>query len=106
MQEDKIKKRQIHQIINKGKQKVGIFLTLFIRKNGLTFSRLVVKVPRKLCGAVKRNRWRRLIKETFRLNREKIPKGIDVVAIPTLPPGKIKRNVVEYEFMNLILQDI
>jgi ribonuclease P protein component len=51
-------------------------------RNGLEHSRLGLSVSRKLGGAVIRNRWKRLIREAFRLSREELPKGIDFVVRP------------------------
>jgi ribonuclease P protein component len=57
-------------------------LLLFGRPNGLSYPRLGLSVSRKVGGAVQRNRWKRTIREAFRLHREDLPKGIDLVVIP------------------------
>lgn len=51
-------------------------------ENGLDFSRLGLSVSRKVGGAVVRNRWKRLLREAFRLRRHELPTGIDLVVIP------------------------
>ena len=50
--------------------------------NGLGHPRLGLSVSRKVGNAVVRNRWKRRLREAFRLNREAPPQGVDLVAIP------------------------
>jgi ribonuclease P protein component len=57
-------------------------LLVFVGKNGLSHPRLGLSVSRKLGGSVVRNRWKRLLREAFRLSRTVLPDGIDIVVIP------------------------
>jgi ribonuclease P protein component len=50
--------------------------------SSLPHPRLGLSVSRKVGSAVVRNRWKRLIREAFRLAQHDLPKGIDLVVRP------------------------
>lgn len=50
--------------------------------NGLARTRLGLSVSRRVGNAVLRNRWKRLIREVFRLHRTTLPTGLDLVVRP------------------------
>jgi ribonuclease P protein component len=57
-------------------------LLVFGYPNGLPHARLGLSVSRKVGGAVVRNRWKRLLREAFRLSRPQLPAGIDLIVVP------------------------
>ena len=54
---------------------------LILRKNDKDGKRLGLVVGRKVGGAVSRNRIKRLIREFFRLNKEKMPESSDLIVL-------------------------
>jgi len=50
--------------------------------NGLDHPRLGLSVSKKVGNAVVRNRWKRLIREAFRLSQVELPAGIDLIVRP------------------------
>jgi ribonuclease P protein component len=58
------------------------WLIIYACPNGLPHARLGLSVSRKVGGAVRRNRLRRLYREAFRLTRAELPTGLDLVLIP------------------------
>jgi ribonuclease P protein component len=50
--------------------------------SGLAYSRLGLSVSKKVGNAMVRNRWKRLIREAFRLSHEQLPPGLDLVVRP------------------------
>ncbi|MGE0610306.1 MAG: ribonuclease P protein component [Pirellulales bacterium] len=65
----------------------------------LPHPRLGLSVSRKVGNAVTRNRWKRLIREAFRLAQVRLPAGVDLVVLPR--PGvtpqlePIRRSLVD-----------
>lgn len=53
----------------------------YVRKNQLMFNRLGVSVSKNVGKAVVRNRYKRLVREFFRLNQQQLPFGFDLVFI-------------------------
>src|SRR5947209_6535293 len=61
------------------------WLIVYACPNGLAYLRLGMSVSRKVGQATYRNRLRRLYREAFRLTREQMPTGLDLVVIPRKP---------------------
>lgn len=66
----------------------GVFLAVIL-PNDKGFCRLGVAVPKRVGSAVARNRIKRLIRETFRLNRNFLPDSIDLLVIVRKPPDPL-----------------
>jgi ribonuclease P protein component len=62
-------------------------LVVYVDANGLDWSRLGVKVGKRLGSAVVRSRVKRRVREAFRLGQEKLPSGLDIVCIARPGPA-------------------
>jgi len=57
-------------------------LLVFARPRPDQPSRLGLSVSKKIGIAVVRNRWKRVLREAFRLQQARLPAGLDLVVIP------------------------
>ncbi|MCL2118452.1 MAG: ribonuclease P protein component [Planctomycetaceae bacterium] len=57
-------------------------LVVYGMSNGLSVSRLGLVVSKKVGKAHQRNRWKRIIREVFRLEQHALPEPLDLVVIP------------------------
>ena len=57
-------------------------LVVYAAANGLPHPRVGLSVSRKVGNAVVRNRWKRLLREAFRLSQHALPPGLDFILIP------------------------
>jgi ribonuclease P protein component len=60
-------------------------LIVYACPNGLPHLRVGLSVSRKVGPATHRNRLRRLYREAFRLTRQEMPPGLDLILIPRSP---------------------
>lgn len=75
------KQSDFSAIYNKGKSVGERYVVLFYRKNNLPYNRMGFLASKKVGNSVKRNRARRLMKESFRQLEEKVKEGRDYILI-------------------------
>jgi ribonuclease P protein component len=64
-----------------GKRYRTAHFTVIFKQNGLGITRLGIIVSKKTGNAVKRNRVKRLIREFFRLSKDYLPQGYDLIIV-------------------------
>jgi ribonuclease P protein component len=74
------RRADFQRVYDRGVKLHGRYATMFILPNELACARLGIAATRKLGGAVRRNRAKRLIREVFRHN--KVAPGFDIVLVP------------------------
>lgn len=83
MKEERIRKNfQFRAVYNRGKSYSNNVLVLYVRKNNKNINRVGISVSKKVGKSVIRSRVKRLISESYRLNKDNnIKKGYDLVFI-------------------------
>ena len=74
------RRSDFQRVYERGVRVHGRLATFFVLPTGFPVGRLGIAATRKIGGAVRRNRAKRLIREVFRQN--KIAPGFDLVVVP------------------------
>lgn len=67
-------------------------LIVYAAQNELGHPRLGLVVSKKVGNAVARNRWKRVLREAFRLQQDELPQSLDLVVLPrgsAAPPNGV-----------------
>ena len=98
---EKQKKKDDFQAIYKaGKSVPERYIVLFYRKNDLPYSRTAFLASKKVGNSIQRNRAKRLMKESYRLNAEKFLEGYDLIFIARNTINGKKQKDVEKSLLN------
>ena len=82
--------REFGSVYNTRNSAANKYLVMYLRDNGLEYNRLGISVSKKVGNSVVRHRVTRLIREAYRLNRDNIDVGYDIVIVAR-PASKDKK---------------
>jgi len=68
-------------VYKRGKSYANKYLVMYIADNNLGINRLGISVSKKVGNSVVRHRITRLIREVYRLNKDKLIEGKDIVVV-------------------------
>lgn len=90
------KNYEFKNVLSKGKFYVGKYIILYVKENNKKENYIGIAVGTKIGHAVERNKIKRLIRENYRLKKEELVRGRDIVFLLNK-----KSNIKEINYWNI-----
>jgi len=97
-----LKSADFHKVYQSEKKLSGSFIVLYLAPTSFSKSRLGLSVNRKFGNSVQRNRFKRLIRESFRLNAPLLKQPCDIVIRPRSRALEATFKEIEADFCGLL----
>ena len=99
---DSLKKnRDFQNVYKNGKSKANKYLVMYVLENQLDSNRLGISVSKKVGNSVIRHHLTRLIRESYRLNKDMFNSGLDIVVIARESAKDRKYKEIESALLHL-----
>jgi len=95
------KNEDFRRVYRKKRSMANRLLIIYILENKYEYNRVGFTVSKKVGKSVIRNRVKRLLRESYRLNEEKILQGYDIIFIARNTASKASYREIENAMMHL-----
>jgi ribonuclease P protein component len=95
------KNSDFKRVYSKGRSCADHFIVLFVLPNNLGRNRIGLSVSTKVGKAIKRNRIKRLFREVYRLNKDKLIQGFDLIFLARKDAVKLDFPKIERSILRL-----
>ena len=99
-----LKRKEFQLVFDKGEKFGNNQLKIYALSNGNSVSRLGLVVGRKFGNSPRRNRFKRILREAYRLNKSLLNNGADIVVIPRPGLTELSLNAIEDDFKVILIQ--
>lgn len=95
------KNEDFRRVYQKKRSMANKLLVIYILKNKYKYNRVGFTVSKKVGKSVIRNRVKRLLRESYRLNEEKLLQGYDIIFIARDTASKASYKEIESAMLHL-----
>jgi ribonuclease P protein component len=99
-----LKRKEFQLVFDNGERFGNNQLKIYALSNGNSVSRLGLVVGRKFGNSPRRNRFKRILREAYRLNKNLLSNGVDIVVIPRPGLTELTLNTIEDKFKIILIQ--